>query len=119
MAVFRKTRGTARALRLGDEFLVRMPGPWDGPVRVVRRDPPRSGSPPWTAIWRQAKSSSGPSRTATPSASRSNLAGAAVRPLALPYNSSALSAKRSSLNMWSHSVSGPAPGGGAAGCMTI
>jgi Domain of unknown function (DUF1990) len=39
MAVFRKTRGTARALRLGDEFVVRMPGPWDGPVRVVRRDP--------------------------------------------------------------------------------
>jgi hypothetical protein len=26
MAVFRKTRGTASALRLGDEFLVRMPG---------------------------------------------------------------------------------------------
>jgi Domain of unknown function (DUF1990) len=39
MAVFRKTRGTASALRLGDEFMVRMPGPWDGPVRVVRRDP--------------------------------------------------------------------------------
>jgi hypothetical protein len=39
MAVFRKIRGTASALRLGDEFLVRMPGPWDGPVRVVRRDP--------------------------------------------------------------------------------
>jgi uncharacterized protein (UPF0548 family) len=39
MAVFRKTRGTATALRLGDEFVVRMPGPWDGPVRVVRRDP--------------------------------------------------------------------------------
>jgi hypothetical protein len=39
MAVFRKTRGTASALRLGDEFLIHMPGPWDGPVRVVRRDP--------------------------------------------------------------------------------
>jgi uncharacterized protein (UPF0548 family) len=39
MAVFRKTRGTAGVLRLGDEFVVRMPGPWDGPVRVVRRDP--------------------------------------------------------------------------------
>jgi Domain of unknown function (DUF1990) len=39
MAVFRKTRGSAAALRLGDEFVVRMPGPWDGPVRVVRRDP--------------------------------------------------------------------------------
>ncbi len=38
MAVFRKTRGAAGLLRLGDEFVVRMPGPWDGPVRVVRRD---------------------------------------------------------------------------------
>jgi len=38
MAVFRKTRGAPAALRQGDEFIVRMPGPWDGPVRVVRRD---------------------------------------------------------------------------------
>jgi Domain of unknown function (DUF1990) len=38
MAVFRKTRGAADALRAGDEFIVRMPGPWDGPVRVVRRE---------------------------------------------------------------------------------
>jgi hypothetical protein len=38
MAVFRKTRGVRGALRQGDEFIVRMPGPWDGPVRVVRRD---------------------------------------------------------------------------------
>jgi hypothetical protein len=38
MAVFRKTRGDHGTLRQGDEFIVRMPGPWDGPVRVVRRD---------------------------------------------------------------------------------
>jgi hypothetical protein len=38
MAVFRKTRGTSDKLRRGDEFVVRMPGPWDGPVRVIRRD---------------------------------------------------------------------------------
>jgi hypothetical protein len=38
MAVFRKTRGRGGALRQGDEFVVRMPGPWDGPVRVVHRD---------------------------------------------------------------------------------
>ena len=38
MAVFRKTRGTDDSLRHGDEFVVRMPGPWDGPVRVVHRD---------------------------------------------------------------------------------
>ena len=37
-AVIRKTRGARGALRQGDEFIVRMPGPWDGPVRVVRRD---------------------------------------------------------------------------------
>jgi Domain of unknown function (DUF1990) len=37
MAVFRKTRGAAGPLRHGDEFQVRMPGPWDGPVRVVHR----------------------------------------------------------------------------------
>jgi len=38
MAVFRKTRGRSGELRRGDEFVVRMPGPWDGPVRVIRRD---------------------------------------------------------------------------------
>jgi hypothetical protein len=38
MAVFRKTRGADGPLRPGDEFVVRMPGPWEGPVRVVRRD---------------------------------------------------------------------------------
>jgi Domain of unknown function (DUF1990) len=38
MAVFRKTRGADGPPRPGDEFVVRMPGPWDGPVRVVRRD---------------------------------------------------------------------------------
>jgi hypothetical protein len=41
MAVFRKTRGAHGPLRHGDEFLVRMPGPWDGPVRVVHRDATR------------------------------------------------------------------------------
>jgi Domain of unknown function (DUF1990) len=40
MAVFRKTRGAPDdKLRRGEEFVVRMPGPWDGPVRVVRREP--------------------------------------------------------------------------------
>ena len=39
MAVFLKTRGRPGALRLGDEFVVRMPGPWDGPVRVVAATP--------------------------------------------------------------------------------
>lgn len=38
MAVFRKTRGSEGPLSRGDEFLVRMPGPWDGPVRVIHKD---------------------------------------------------------------------------------
>jgi hypothetical protein len=38
MAVFRKTRGADSVLRAGDELVVRMPGPWDGPVRVEHCD---------------------------------------------------------------------------------
>jgi hypothetical protein len=34
-ARFQQTRGTRGSLRVGDEFVVRMPGPWDGPVRVI------------------------------------------------------------------------------------
>ena len=26
-------------MAVGDEYVVRMPGPWDGPVRVVERTP--------------------------------------------------------------------------------
>ena len=37
--MFFKTRGRTGRLRLGDEFVVRMPGPWDGPVRVIRATP--------------------------------------------------------------------------------
>src|SRR5947209_19012768 len=33
LARFRKTRGDEGKMALGDEFLVHMPGPWDGPVR--------------------------------------------------------------------------------------
>jgi hypothetical protein len=39
MAVFRRTRGRSGAVAVGDEFLIRLPGPWDGPVRVVAADP--------------------------------------------------------------------------------
>jgi hypothetical protein len=39
MAVFRRTRGTDGAMTVGDEFLIRLPGPWDGPVRVVDSGP--------------------------------------------------------------------------------
>ena len=34
-ATFRKTGGDGASMRPGDEYVVRMPGPWDGPVRVV------------------------------------------------------------------------------------
>jgi len=32
---FVKLRGEEGVLRVGDEFTIRIPGPWDGPVRVV------------------------------------------------------------------------------------
>ncbi|MBW0100859.1 DUF1990 family protein [Pseudonocardia sp. KRD291] len=35
---FRKTRGRLGGLSLGDEYIVQMPAPWNGPVRVVNRD---------------------------------------------------------------------------------
>jgi len=39
LAHFVKRRGEPGELRVGDEFLVRMPGPWDGPIRVVEVGP--------------------------------------------------------------------------------
>ena len=38
-ARFVKVHGEEGQMDLGDEYLVRMPGPWDGPVRVVDRTP--------------------------------------------------------------------------------
>src|SRR3954465_11056805 len=38
-ASFQKVRGEEGRMALGDEFVVRMPGPWDGPVRVVDLQP--------------------------------------------------------------------------------
>jgi hypothetical protein len=39
VAIFRKTCGDDGPLQVGDEYLVRMPGPWDGPIRAVERTP--------------------------------------------------------------------------------
>jgi hypothetical protein len=39
LARFFKVRGHPGGLEVGDEYVVRMPGPWDGPVRVVERTP--------------------------------------------------------------------------------
>ena len=41
LARFRKTRGDEGEMSIGDEFLVHMPGPWDGPVRVIDKRPDR------------------------------------------------------------------------------
>jgi Domain of unknown function (DUF1990) len=38
-ATFRKAAGNGDGMRSGDEYVVRMPGPWDGPVRVVETSP--------------------------------------------------------------------------------
>src|SRR3954452_13341044 len=38
-AHFQKVLGEEGEMRVGDEYYVRMPGPWDGPVRVVERTP--------------------------------------------------------------------------------
>lgn len=37
-ARFQRVLGEGRTLACGDEYVVRMPGPWDGPVRVVSDD---------------------------------------------------------------------------------
>ncbi len=39
MARFQRVRGDADTVALADEYVVRMPGPWDGPVRVIERGP--------------------------------------------------------------------------------
>ena len=38
-ASFTKVLGEPGSMSVGDEYVVRMPGPWDGPVRVVDRTP--------------------------------------------------------------------------------
>jgi hypothetical protein len=39
IAQFRKVAGADGRLSPGDEYVVRMPGPWDGPVRVIEATP--------------------------------------------------------------------------------
>jgi uncharacterized protein DUF1990 len=38
-ASFQKVRGEQGEMQVGDEYVVHMAGPWDGPVRVVERTP--------------------------------------------------------------------------------
>jgi uncharacterized protein (UPF0548 family) len=38
-ARFQKLRGREDSMDVGDEYIVRMPGPWDGPIRVVDLTP--------------------------------------------------------------------------------
>jgi hypothetical protein len=37
-ATFQKVRGEPEQMRVNDEYRVRMAGPWDGPVRVAKRE---------------------------------------------------------------------------------
>jgi hypothetical protein len=39
LAEFQKTKGPQNDLKVGDEFLIKINGPWDGPVRVTDRTP--------------------------------------------------------------------------------
>ena len=39
LARYLKVHGSEGEMRVGDEYVVRMPGPWDGPVRVVEVTP--------------------------------------------------------------------------------
>jgi hypothetical protein len=38
-ASFTKVHGEKGRMTVGDEYIVRMPGPWDGPVRVIEKTP--------------------------------------------------------------------------------
>lgn len=38
-ASFTKVQGEKGGMTVGDEYVVRMPGPWDGPVRVIEKTP--------------------------------------------------------------------------------
>jgi Domain of unknown function (DUF1990) len=40
-ARFQRVYGDGEMLDVGDEYVVRMPGPWDGPVRVIAQTPRR------------------------------------------------------------------------------
>ena len=39
LARFKKTHGEPWKMRVGDEFQIRMPAPWDGPVRTIETTP--------------------------------------------------------------------------------
>lgn len=39
VAAFHRQSGRPGALEVGDDYVVRLPGPWDGPVRVAARTP--------------------------------------------------------------------------------
>ncbi len=63
LARFRKTAGAPWRMERGDEFVVRMPGPWDGPVRVIDMTPHSFRFGPFTDTSRPARSSGAPAMT--------------------------------------------------------
>ena len=101
MAIFRKTRGRQVPCAWAMSSWSACPARGTDRCGSCAVTQPPSGSPPWTATWRQAKSSSGPSRTATASASRSNPGPGPGTGCGLLYNRLRL-AKEIQLYMWSH-----------------
>jgi hypothetical protein len=102
MAVFRKTGGAGDELRRGDEFVVRMPGPWDGPVRVVRREPDSFRLATLTGHLEAGEIEFRAAQAGdTLSFEIESWARAGDRLAALLYNKLRL-AKEIQLNMWSH-----------------
>ena len=76
-ASFTKVQGEKGGMTVGDEYVVRMPGPWDGPIRVIEkhaavvplrhaRGPPRGGADPLRGVRRPSCSSSPSSRGPAP-----------------------------------------------------
>ena len=102
MAVFRKTGGESGRLRPGDEFVVRMPGPWDGPVRVTRREPGSFRLATLAGHLEAGEIEFRATRAGTAlSFEIESWARAGDRLAALLYNKLRL-AKEIQLNMWSH-----------------
>ena len=97
LAKFRKVRGEEGVMQVGDEYVVRMPGPWDGPVRVVEVTPGPSASRPSRATSRRAKSNGAPASIAISSSASSPGRAPAIASL---LHHKLLVAKEVQLHMW-------------------
>ena len=100
-ATFKKVLGDSDGvMRPGDEYVVRMPGPWDGPVRVARSPRTVSASSRSADISKRARSPSGLTAPTGRSSSRSSRGRAAGDRLSdLLYDRLRMS-KEIQLHMW-------------------